>query len=85
MRFVNSALIHPSHDVRENGSERWPEGAFFAGQFIEYGVEPHTTGWYCARCGVYTCALCRDGEGIHDDDLKTECPGISWWDLPGRD
>lgn len=62
--------IHPSHDVRENGSEG-----------LEYGPDPHSTGWYCARCKAYTCELCPEGGGAGDDDeLRAPCPGAPWWE-----
>ncbi len=67
--------IHPSHDLRENGSERFPEdsGGIFAGQLIEYAIEPHTSGWYCARCKAYTCMLCREGDSLGDEELTGPC------------
>jgi hypothetical protein len=77
---VDRERIHPSHDLRENGSERYSEG-IFAGRLIEYGPDPHTTGWYCARCQTYTCMFCPEGGGAGDDDeLKASCAGVPWWD-----
>ena len=65
-------LIDPSHDVRENGFGK-----------DEHGVDPHTTGWYCARCQAYTCALCPEGATDDDDELKAPCAGKPWWDREG--
>lgn len=57
---MDQTRIHPSHDASETD-----EGA----------PEPHSSGWRCRVCLLYTCMFCALGDSMDDAELERPCPG----------
>jgi hypothetical protein len=66
---MDKSLIHGSHDVRECDG---------------MGPDPHSTGWWCTVCRMYTCLFCPLGDSIDDAELEAPCTGDPY-DLPAHD
>lgn len=48
-------------------------------EYSDYGDDRHCAEM-CKTCRLNHCYLCKDGEGMDDEDLAAECIGYSWWD-----